>query len=80
MERTTNVSVTPLFIELLGDAYGDWICLDYRMQQRVERLDAIQVAPHQVVRWSTDPKPLRPEARGLSPQQIGNPPQLKQIA
>ena len=47
MERTTNMSVTPLFIELLGDAYGDWICLDYRMQQRVERLDAIQVAPHQ---------------------------------
>ena len=48
MERTTNMSVTPLFIELLGDAYGDWICLDYRMQQRVERLDAIQVVPHQV--------------------------------
>ena len=69
MERTTNMSVTPLLIELLGDAYGDWICLDHRMQQRVERLDAIQV-PSPVVRWSTDPKPLRPEARGLSPQQM----------
>ncbi len=41
MKRTANVSVTPLLIELLRDAYGEWICLDYRMQQRVERLDPI---------------------------------------
>ena len=48
MERTTNVSALSLLIELLGDAYRKWIGLDYRMQQRVERLDTIQVAPHQV--------------------------------
>ena len=48
MERTTNVSVAPFLIELLGDAYGDWICLDYRMQQWIERVDTIQVVPHQV--------------------------------
>ena len=48
MERTAHHPLTALIVEMLGDGYGIWICLNYRVKQRIQRLDTVEVTLHQI--------------------------------
>src|SRR5262245_18181800 len=49
MQRTADMSPAALVVEVLRDGYGIWICLDYRVKQRVQGRNAPEITFYQIL-------------------------------